>query len=391
MASSDDSDKCRGAGYIINPAHSYKSGRAFPFAAQAAKRKQNATRKEQRNEAEVNMEEKLKEIISSLESRFTGEEAHDMEVVQKYISGLDRSEENLTIVRGLGRYCIEKFPNSEVVQSAKKIEEAVGLFHGKVTEARECMKSQKFEEAAAIYRELIGMSDNLPAPGERKFAFTHPFEEIVYRLNFEESGKIERISALPFMIYYELGISLFESKKYDEAKEAYEKASRLNPVSPLPHYEIVQIAKIKDDKTLARETLLKAHHYLFTRPQLARFYREFAQLSISEGAYDLAATLAYISMDYEDSPKARAQLNALAKHKGTDLSRPKTEVAKSRLEAAGIPIGPHMPIVDSAMQIGRQTQSRFPAVAKMAYGIAYDLTHYKPIAEMIAKLPQVSG
>lgn len=332
------------------------------------------------------MDEKVREIIAQFESEFTGDEEHDLGVIRNYLNSLERTNENIPIVQAIGRYCVEKFPDSDIVRAAKKLEETFDRFHGKIRSARECMRERKFEEAADIYRELIGDSKVESSTEPRKFAFSHPFEELVYRLNFGENGKIERVSALTFMLYYELGVALFELERYDEAKAAYEQAVALNPVSPLPHYELIQIAKKRDDIATIRDTLAKVHHYLFTRPQLARFYREQSHLATLEEKYDLAVTLVYISIDYEDSPMARAQLNALAKRKGVDLSRPKTEVAKARLEAAQIPIGPYMPIVDTAMQIGRQVQSQHPEVAKMTYGIAYELTHYQPLADLIASL-----
>lgn len=333
------------------------------------------------------MEEKIQETIHTLESQFTGDEAHDLEIVRHYLGTLDRTEANIPLVKALGAYCVQKFPNSEIVQSAKQIEEAFDYFHSRVREAQTCLKEKKYEDAVAIYREIIGKSKVERSDGDvLKFAFTHPFEEMIYRMDTEETRKIERISALPVLLYYELGIALFELQRYDEAKEAYNAALALNPVNPLPHYELIQIAKLTGDLDSIREILAKVHRYLFTRPQLARFYREQAQLAIFEEKYDLAVTLVYISMDYDDCGQARAQLNALAKHKGTDLSRPKANDAKARLEAEKIPVGPYAPIYESAMQIGAQTRQKYPEIAKMAYGIAYDLTHFKPIGDILAQM-----
>lgn len=335
------------------------------------------------------MEQNIRTIIASLEAQFTGDEEHDLGVMRDYLGTLERSEENTLIVKAIGRYCIEKFPNSDIARSAKAIEELFDQFHSKIRTARECLRDKKFEEAVAIYRELIGDTKVEQTPNVKKLAFSNPFEELIYRYHVGEDVKnfeIERISALPFMLYYELGIALFELKRYDEAKEAYEKAIELNPVDPRPQFELIQIAKERGDSATVRDILTKVHRCLYTRAQLGRFYREHCYLACLEGQFDLAVALIYVSISYDDTPVARSQLNALAKHKGVDLSRPTVEVTKARLGAANIPVGPFMPLVDIAMEAGRQVQPVYPAVAKMLYSIAYDMTHYEQIAKLIARL-----
>ena len=335
------------------------------------------------------MEQKIRKIIASLEAQFTGDEEHDLGVVSKYLGSLERSVETAQIAKAIGHYCIDKFPNSDIARSAKAVECLFDQFHTKISKARECLHDKKFEEAVAIYRELIGGTKVEQTPNVKRFAFSSPFEEIIYRYHGDDDIKkcdIELISPLPFLLYYELGFALFELKRYDEAKEAYEQALELNPVDPRPQFELIQIAKERGDRATIRAILEKVHRCLYTRAQLGRFYREHSYLACLEEQFDLAVALIYVSISYDDTPVARAQLNALAKHKGVDLSRPTVEVTKARLGAANIPVGPFMPLVDIAMEAGRQVQPVYPAVAKMLYSIAYDMTHYEQIAKLIARL-----
>ena len=102
------------------------------------------------------MEQKIRKIIASLEAQFTGDEEHDLGVVSKDLGSLERSVETAQIAKAIGHYCIDKFPNSDIARSAKAVEGLFDQFHTKLSKARECLHDKKFEEAVAIYRELIG-------------------------------------------------------------------------------------------------------------------------------------------------------------------------------------------------------------------------------------------
>ncbi|MGN1073262.1 MAG: tetratricopeptide repeat protein [Bradymonadia bacterium] len=325
------------------------------------------------------MDKKVESVISALEKQFNGDEAHDMDIVRQYLATLDRSEENIDIVREIGKYCTEKFPNSEAVKNARQLEEAFNTFRTKIIEIQESMKVRNFERAVSLLREVIGESVPAPIEGKKRFCFDHPFEEMIWRANSHDETPLERLSTLPMVLYYQLGSSLFELKDYDAAREAYEHALELNPVNTLVYFELIQIAKAREDYQEVRNILAKIHSYLYSRHQLARFYREHAGLAMIEGKYDLAATLVYLSIDYEDTPVARAQLNALAKHRGTDLNKPNVDLLKARLENAHIPVGPSSLVYQTALQIGEMTRHQYPQISKMAFGIAYDITHYRPL------------
>lgn len=325
------------------------------------------------------MAENINEIIAELEKQFNGDINHDVEILRSYCRSLERSEENLAIVTAIGHYAAEKFPDADAVKEAKKFEETFAHFQELIDQARECMKEKKFDEAAEKFREVIG--DVKPPSDPEKYycSFNHPFEEMLFRSGYKEGKTVERISTLPETLYFQLGFALFEQKKYDEAKEAWKNSLKLNPVCVRTMLELVNLAKIQEDYEEVRRLLNEMHPMLFTRAMLARFYREHAGLAMIEEKFDLASSLIYLSIDYEDSPQARAQLNALAKHRGVDLSKPKVDTVKQRLTEAKIQIGPSESVVDLAIYIGKQMRRPYPEIAKMAFAIAYDITHYEPL------------
>ena len=320
-----------------------------------------------------------KEIIAYLETKFNGDADHDVEVIQEYCRSLDRTKDNLDIVMALGRYCAEKYPNAKAIQNAKKIEEAFDVFQKKLQSAQELLKEKKLEEAVVAFDELIG--ENTPVESDEKhyYSFGHPFEETLCKMYFNDDKPIERISGLPMALYYQKAAALFDLKRYDEAKATYEHCTKLNPVDVRTWLELAQIAKAEENYDEVRNILKKIHPFIYTRHFLARFYREQAFLAVIDEKYQLAVALTYISMDYEDSAPARAQLNALAKHRGVDLSKPSVEQVKSMLSEAGIPVGPAPQVYELAMNIGMSMKKSYPQIARMAFAIAYDITHYEPL------------
>lgn len=326
------------------------------------------------------MEKNFEELLKPLQAQFNGDQNHDVDILRQYIASLDKNDpENIPVIRAIGAYCMQHFPDADFVKQAKKAEEAIVAFQNKIADAQKALSEKNYEDAIEKFNEIIGENPIESKENERKFAFHHPFEEIIYRMNFQENQTIDRLSPLPLIILCQLGTAHFELKHYDEAKQAYEKALTLNPVYATALFECIQIAFIRENLDDVQSLLTKIHPYLFTRRQLSRFYRDYAKLAILQQKYDLASTLTYISIDYEDTPQARATLNSLAKHKGTDLNKPSTDLAKARLADAKIPMGPYPPVYESAIQIGQQTRKQYPQIAKMAFGIAYDITHYHPL------------
>ncbi|MBQ9242511.1 MAG: tetratricopeptide repeat protein [Proteobacteria bacterium] len=323
--------------------------------------------------------DQFQDIISSLEKQFNGDQAHDIEIVREYCRNLPQSEESLRIVTALGRYAAEKFPDEPMVKDAHKIEEALTGFMDKIHHAQDCLREKKYEEALAGFEEVIADVKPPKVEGKRQYSFSHPFEEMILRASSRDNSPIERISPLPEVLYYQKGVCCFEMKRYAEAREAYQNALELNPVNVRTWFEIAQIDKIEGKYEDLRALLLKVHPMLFTRGMLARFYREEAGLAMIEEKYDLAVPLIYISLDYEDTPQARAQLNALAKHRGVNLSKPTADAARKSLEAAKIPVGPAPQVYQLAIDIGNTMKKAHPEIAKMAYAIAYDVTHYEPL------------
>lgn len=90
-------------------------------------------------------------------------------------------------------------------------------------------------------------------------------------------------------VYVELGGANVEGA-LDEAKRAYEEASKVQPRNPTPQLRLAQIAAIQNDRVAARQHLTRA---LELKPDLAAALFLLSQLEAAEGNGDAAVQAAF--------------------------------------------------------------------------------------------------
>ena len=322
------------------------------------------------------------QIIAELERQFTGDAEHDLDVLRQYCATLPHTDDNVDIITAIGHYVLAHFPDAAETANARLFEKSYDEFESLVQKAQDALRARRFEEAATLYGRLIDDVRPTNTPDAYYFAFAHPFEEMIVRAtHLYDDRRIERIPQLPAMLYFQQGSALFELARYDEARDAFRNVLALNPVSAPAFFELIQIAKARRDFDEVRALLRKAYPYLFTRHFLARYYREHANLATYDNRHALAVALLHLSMDYEQSPQAVAMLENLRDACGADVTLPPVARIKELLTAADIPVGPNPATYELAILIGNQMKPIHPDVAKMAYAIAYDLTHYQPLLQ----------
>jgi len=325
-------------------------------------------------------------VINNLKSKFNQDKEHDMQVIRDYCENLTDSPEDQTILAAVARFASVEYPDAEANQKAAKLGEAVKQFHERIVELQKLAADKKFEEAAAGLAEILGGMNPVELDDRRLMTFNQPFEEMLFRARDTDSKPIVRISNLPEILYYQYATILFELKRYDEAREQLNKCIKLNPCDARAYFELAEIAKIDQNFDEVADLMAKVHPILFTRRALARYYRTLAFVENMRGNFRRAVAMIYVSIDYEDTPIARAQLNALAKVKGTDLSRPSIDDVRKLIEGTNIVLGPNQQVYELAVSVGAQARQRNPELARMAFFIAYDITHYKPLLRELARL-----
>ncbi len=325
-------------------------------------------------------------VINHLKSQFNQDQEHDMQIIREYCETLTDSPEDQTILAAVARFASIEYPNAEANQKAAKLGEAIKDFHERVIALQKMAAERKFEEAAAGLAEILDGMNPVELEDRRLMTFNQPFEEMLFRARDTDSRPIVRISNLPEILYYQYATILFELKRYTEAREQLEKCIKLNPCDARAYFELAEVAKVEQNFDEVEEIMAKVHPILFTRRALARYYRTMAFVENMRSNFRRAVAMIYVSLDYEDTPIARAQLNALAKVKGTDLSRPRVDEVRQLVEGTKIVLGPNQQVYDLAVSVGAETRQRSPELARMAFFIAYDITHYQPLLRELAKL-----
>lgn len=331
------------------------------------------------------MTEEIEKILEELKSRLTGERKHDLELIKRHAASLGTSAKDMAILSALGYLAAQRFPDKEVAAVSEQLGTAMQLFHEKLERAQALAKARKFKEAELAYREFIADISVEEIEDQRRLSFNHPFEEMLFRAHDKDSRPFERISNLGEVVFYQYGTILLELARYDEAKKALENCQKLNPVDVRPLFERAEIAKIEQDFDEVQRLMEIAHSRIFTRKDLAKYYRNQAFVAHMRENLRLSVAMVYVSLDYEDSPIARAQLNALAKIRGLDLSKPDVDETRQLVKASKIQLGPSESVVNLALHIGQTTKLVHPTISRMAYSIAYDMTQYKPLLKELSQ------
>lgn len=325
-------------------------------------------------------------IIHQLKAQFNQDRAHDLQVIRDYCETLTDSPEDQAILAAVARFSLTEYPDPEAIQKAEKLGQAIKQFDARVTELQKMAAAKKFEEAAAGFAEILQDMDPIETEDKRFLSFNHPFESILFQARNRDKRTVVQISNLPEILYYQYATILFELKRFDEAREQLKKCLKLNPCNARAYFELAEVEKASQNLEEVRRLTAEVHPYIYTRPQLAHYYRNQAFLANMDGKFRLAVAMVYVSLDYEEHAIARAQLNALAKVKGTDLSRPKTEEIQKLIQDTDIQLGPNKDVYGIALEVGAKMRERNPDLARMCFIIAYDMTHYKPILRDLARL-----
>ncbi|MCL2325976.1 MAG: hypothetical protein FWC40_05700 [Proteobacteria bacterium] len=330
--------------------------------------------------------EELKQTLDGLKARFTDDKEHNLQILRDFCATLSDSPEDMAALSAIAHFAAAEYPDADVQALTEKLSQAITDFHNKLTQAQMLAKERNFEAAASLFAEITGDLTPKDDPKQRRLAFSHPFEEMLFRAQDKDPRPIVRVSNLSQVIFYQYGTILLELRRLEDARTAFNHCLTLNPIDVRAMFELGEIAKLEQDFDGLRALMVRAHPLIFTRHMLARYYRNQAFLANFEAKMSLAVAMVYVSLDYEESPLARAQLNALAKIKGVNLTRPKTDDVKALVQGTDIVLGPSETVYHLALSIAQSTRKQHPQIAKMALSIAYDITHYQPLLKEIAQL-----
>lgn len=327
---------------------------------------------------------KIDAAIAELEKQFNGDPDHDVQVVRDYCKDLPKSEENLKITLALGQFAAAKFPQAEIVKKSKedydKMQSDAAKLKTRLDAIQETIKNGDYDKAIEDIQGVIAETPIPNDPERRLVSFSHPFEEILFKEKFNETRMLVRISNFMEVIHLELGGLLLEKKRFDEARDAINKALDFNPVSNHAMLEMAHSYLVEGDYNAAFNELQKAYPLLFSRPMLAIYFCFLGEVAENlDKDYELAATCCHISNDFAENKGATDLLERLATEHHVKKDKPNFDKIQQVMTDAGLPFGASVDVCQLAMKAGRELKPAYPDIAVQIFGIAYDLTGDKEI------------
>ena len=212
--------------------------------------------------------------------------------------------------------------------------------------------SQKYKEALQIIRPLIDDYEKLNYFEEtdttRYFEFENFVEEILWN-NLEDPSKKTRISFLPAgYLYHWYGILLKAIDQRKEARSALETAYRWNPASAKIIFNLTETLSMNELDEFLR-LLRCAHEYCYSRMDLAKCYRGFANAFIGKKEFKDALCCYKIGRYYDKSKDyMRVELAEIAQYLGGDIPDVDIEDVIESSEHYNYPIGVNRKILTIA-------------------------------------------
>ncbi len=331
----------------------------------------------------------FRETIAEIFSHLTGDAQQDIAYLREQ-SELYKDDENATeILRAIGRKIYSLIPDEEKEEFENLVGNDVESVNRTVEEALFLLKQNQPQKAEKMLASLIAHLDGLFQPDEEcnYFCFANPLEEILYQIH-SKSKKTVRKSIYDFVsIYYYYGYALIENGKLDEAEMALQNALRWNPVSVMVMKELGEIYKIRKDFDEYLKWTKQILKFVYSASDIARCYRNLGYYYTEIEKYDIASALYYLSIEYEQTEIANAELFYIAKQTGTVPQKLPTQEMKELFEKYHIPFGADKDVLGIAYQMGKSCyEEKEYYGAYFCFHVLFELTKDEEIQKMLQQL-----
>lgn len=203
------------------------------------------------------------------------------------------------------------------------------------------MNKGKFEEAAEVYRRIIGQLEKrgmVQEDNERIYlSFNEWIEDILYDFRFKPKKKTASAPANYSKIYREYASMLFKVGRYDESERVLERALLWNPADCNLRFDHASILKVQGKRDAFFAYSCKALKYAFKPEQLGQGYRNIGSYFMEKEKAFEAAMFYAMSLSYDASKAAYRNLSYLQEEYGIDVDDISMEKVKEVAEDYGFP------------------------------------------------------
>ena len=247
----------------------------------------------------MTLDQILQEITSKLTGRPQDDAMYLLEQSEKYKS----HEYHKEIFRMLERLAYELDPNGTSNAFTKIIYENNLVAEMIIEEVGFQIYMKNFERALYLMKPLVEDADkkceNIDNKVNEYHYFNNEIEEILYVELFKPAKELEQMPEDFAYIYYKYGAVLYELEKYDEAKAAFKKANKINPVKVQILFALAEISEMDENWDEYLDITSRCLKYSYLREDIARCYRNYGFYFSEHGNYEIAAALLLLSMHYD--------------------------------------------------------------------------------------------
>lgn len=208
------------------------------------------------------------------------------------------------------------------------IEENIKLF-------QQYQKSNKLEKAAEIVDEI---AESLKTEDKPVLCANHMLEFYLFEYYFK-TREYEAQRYPVHRMYHSLAKKYMERMHFDKAYEKLDKAAEFNPVDMDIYWEKTECLKQLGDYKKLKETTKELHKFIYTRADIARFYRNIAFYYVEKKEPEKAMMLYTYSNMFSHSKTADSEINFLETAIGRECPEYSVEQIQKEVRKLKLPEG----------------------------------------------------
>ena len=208
------------------------------------------------------------------------------------------------------------------------IEENIKLF-------QQYQKSNKLEKASEM---VDAIADTLKTDGRTVLCANHILEFYLFEYYFK-TRDYEAVRYPMHRMYHSLAKKYMERMHFDKAYEKLEKAAEWNRVDMDIYWEKTECLKQLGERKKLKETTKELHKFIYTRADIARYYRNIAYYYVEKKEPEKAMMLYTYSNMFSHSKTADSEINFLETALGRECPEYTVEQIQKDVKKLKLPVG----------------------------------------------------
>ena len=286
-------------------------------------------------------ESEVKRIISEIESKLTGDAEKDAEIWNEYGERYRGEPGSEILLSEIARriFALASEEDNELLEDI--YQDMVETADEDYADACRLIEQHQYDEAIGKLLVLCEVIRFYPLPEETVWMdFDSFLDAMVFQdLYQEEIGEREigRHPMHPARILFTTGSLLIEMERAEEAAEILQRLVSYDPVCPRYLFELGEAYKRTGQYKEAAQNALWELSCAHTREELARGYRDLAYCLTETGSYEDAVMVYLLSLHYEFSQHAQAEIAWIRKKTGISTDGYNDRSILKRCEELNIP------------------------------------------------------